>query len=116
MTRRRRTALTVALAMIAQILVPLALQRGAWAEDGLFPPACSLILATAGDRAPDGDMPPAPCPFCQLATAPAVEPASPAIPAVWPMDAPPPALAAPERPARSASRPPAPPRGPPSRA
>lgn len=102
------------LALVFQILLPLPQLRTAWAEDGLFPPVCSIYLAESGD--PDqGDGAAGHCPLCQLTAPVALEPPGWTFPAVWPTPAVAPLAALMEVPTQGACLPTSPPRGPPSR-
>ncbi|MGE5476742.1 MAG: DUF2946 family protein [Bacteroidales bacterium] len=54
---RRLAAWLGAIALVLQMLVPLAQPQAAWVQDGLFPPTCSAhhdFGADAGDRSDDG--------------------------------------------------------------
>lgn len=54
------------MALVAQLLTPLSQPRAEWAEQGLFPPTCSIHLNADGTTDLPGAMDCTQCPLCQL--------------------------------------------------
>lgn len=62
------------LALVAQLLLPLSQPQVAWAEEGLFPPTCSIHLGDDGSTGVPGNWDCAQCPLCQMHVADRVVP------------------------------------------